>query len=443
MTRPQDRDRRPTHRRPSRTPTHRPPADHDAPRSLTDEFASALAADHPIDLLAQTSGLLAVFDERQPAPDAPPRRDFLAALTEVDAVETTAILTVWQHLTPNDLERLTIGRTLASRRHHLPSWLSRFDEVRVGGVLLVQDDTGETEQYMLELVWPDDIVLTLAALIDVTFGHVLVDALVVPEPLARLVELAGVTVGLTVTTADPAEARARVQGSVDRAAAVEPSIETESWPMARPLLEWALRLLPAGGTDYPVVDEPAWSIPSVLGLLADRVGGRDVLDSLDTVPLPDEPFGWTGIPHDIHPKVGAALTLFDEIAGARFGVEFRTAGRRLLARVAATRPDIFRRRASDATAACAVALLVAGMNGERVTQKSIAADFGLTGAPSSRVATFSQAARESGWSQEHNSSLVAGWPSDPDHIVQLGLLTAAGRQRLIETRDFWREREEP
>lgn len=106
MTRPQDRDRRPTHRRPSRTPTHRPPADHDAPRSLTDEFASALAADHPIDLLAQTSGLLAVFDERQPAPDAPPRRDFLAALTEVDAVETTAILTVWQHLTPNDLRAL-------------------------------------------------------------------------------------------------------------------------------------------------------------------------------------------------------------------------------------------------------------------------------------------------------------------------------------------------
>lgn len=529
-----------------------------------------MAADHPLDLMAMVSGFLEVLDGSRPGRGhgVPPRHEFLAAHVGTDQPESTALLTVWQHLTPYELERRMIAGALAPRRHRLPRWLSQLDAVRVVHVMRASESFGDADQYLVEVRWPDDTPLTITAHLDANAGHALVDAMALPTPLAPLLELAHGIDDLHVADADPADARARVQEGIDASAAIVPPIETESWPMARPLLEWVLRMLPEGGSGYPHIafdpvraatiaadfvissqargldknlaagiveefcwfaafncgdplrwsptkaayllgdwwarnvspdaaadaampdvlkafvrycaartqlppmavtaiieavdgmcpeyerqvhgpridstslrgrvtgdlppDEVNWSDLSLLDFLALQVGGRLILEELDTTPLPDEAFDWASIPDDVRPKVAATLDAFDSVADAHFGVEFRTAGRRLLARVAASRPDIFRRPASDTTAACAVALLVAQVNEmhrQRVTHKMIAGHFGLTSPPSSRLATFRTAVLQSGWRGPHG------------HISHLGLLTSQRRRAIIDARDRWLARE--
>ncbi|MGH3170354.1 MAG: hypothetical protein ACRDN0_31295, partial [Trebonia sp.] len=68
--------------------------------------------------------------------------------------------------------------------------------------------------------------------------------------------------------------------------------------------------------------------------LAREMGGYDVLDSLDNTPLPDEDFAWDSVPADALEQVAAVLDQCDRCAGELLCPEYRTACRRLLARVA-------------------------------------------------------------------------------------------------------------
>ena len=92
---------------------------------------------------------------------------------------------------------------------------------------------------------------------------------------------------------------------------------------------------PEGADDMMTwpVDERA-SAERVLAQLARAVGGGTVLDSLDDGPLPDEPFDWAGVADDIRPVVTEVLAACDNCCEQLLDVEYRTACRRLLARVA-------------------------------------------------------------------------------------------------------------
>ncbi|MGH8862266.1 MAG: DUF6398 domain-containing protein [Jatrophihabitantaceae bacterium] len=85
--------------------------------------------------------------------------------------------------------------------------------------------------------------------------------------------------------------------------------------------------------DGPWDDGPSWQ-ESALERLARAVGGEQALADLDAAPLPDEAFSWDGIPDDVHDMVGRILASCDETVLPVLGVEYRTACRRLLHRVA-------------------------------------------------------------------------------------------------------------
>ncbi len=96
--------------------------------------------------------------------------------------------------------------------------------------------------------------------------------------------------------------------------------------------------------------------------LGRQVGGDEALAKLDDDPLPDEPFGWDGIPDDVCDRVREVLDECDRCAAELFDVEYRTACRRLLAAVAVAEPVIFRRRARTVTAASAICWIVGKAN---------------------------------------------------------------------------------
>lgn len=97
-------------------------------------------------------------------------------------------------------------------------------------------------------------------------------------------------------------------------------------------------------------------------LLEDAVGGARNLDRLNTKPLPDEQFVWTKVPDDVRERVAEVLAICDRCCDELLDVEYRTACRRLLARVAAGNPDFFRRRGRSDTAAAALCFLVGKAN---------------------------------------------------------------------------------
>lgn len=95
--------------------------------------------------------------------------------------------------------------------------------------------------------------------------------------------------------------------------------------------------------------------------LADEVGGESNLAALDERPLPDEPLALTTVAPDVHAPLAEVAAVVDRFADEHFGLEFRTACRRLLTDIATSDPAIFRRGRVD-TAAATIAWAVARAN---------------------------------------------------------------------------------
>ena len=114
------------------------------------------------------------------------------------------------------------------------------------------------------------------------------------------------------------------------------------------------------GTSDPEWNPPEWDR---LEYLDRRVGGRHALDALDDRPLPDDAFCWAGIPDDVHPIVADVLAHCDALCDQRLDIEHRTAVRRLLAKVAAADPGVFRDSTRADTVAAALCWIVGKANG--------------------------------------------------------------------------------
>ncbi|RKT79403.1 hypothetical protein DFJ68_2871 [Terracoccus luteus] len=162
---------------------------------------------------------------------------------------------------------------------------------------------------------------------------------------------------------------------------------------------------------------------------AREVGGPEALERLDVTPLPDEPLDLTGVPDEGRPAALEVGALCDEFADAHFGVEFRTACRRLLQLVAEGDPWVLPRGRADIAAAAicsAVAAanhLVGGRDG--LTSRELAERFGLKTAPSSRTTTLLAAAGLTA-GQSYFGATPLGRPD---------LLVSGWRARLIRYRD--------
>jgi Domain of unknown function (DUF6398) len=158
------------------------------------------------------------------------------------------------------------------------------------------------------------------------------------------------------------------------------------------------------------------------------VGGDDVLQELDDVPLPDEPFDWARVPDDVRDRVAEVLGLVDRGCDELLDVELRTAARRLLAAVAAADPAMFRRRGRPDTAAAAVCWIVGKANqafdGPGPSVKDLLTSFGVgANTPSQRGRPMLKAI---GGEMLPWGEVVLG---SPDY------LTSARRREIVRRRD--------
>jgi hypothetical protein len=97
--------------------------------------------------------------------------------------------------------------------------------------------------------------------------------------------------------------------------------------------------------------------------LIELVGDADTLWSLDSEPLPDEPFDWSVVEPEDRQLVAAVVSLTDRCCDAVLDAEYRTIVRRLIARVASHDPRPLRRHPNAERCAAAFVWLAGQTHG--------------------------------------------------------------------------------
>ncbi|CAN5124955.1 hypothetical protein BH18ACT4_BH18ACT4_02360 [soil metagenome] len=511
---------------------------------LTGDVRRALADDHPLTFLALASSLVDAIDPRRVDPFdrsratlGPDRSEVLGTFIDVDRPETTALLAAFAALGADEVERRRLERVVAARPHRLPAWLDGIAGAEACRAIEMTHVLRDGDSVLVGVRLPTGDELTAVVYIDHNLGTLVKDAFIVPDSIAatlRVIEDRKHDPDSSVAELPLADAKARIADAAATSAITYPPFETETWPACRPLVEWMVGLLPAGGRGY---DRPEWSdadrdalterffasgfgaplddadhrglvesilwfacaygpgdplrwspvaveivlddwiprkvvadaeylskapavlrafirfchaerdIPAhlttetlaavdtwepeyqrairsprpqgpaallaamgvldpegpwdmalddeddkpwdyrtaMLPFLERAVGGPEALADLDDTPLPDEPFDWAGIADDVRQRVAEVLELIDGCCDELLDVEHRTAARRVLRRIAANGPEVFRRRGRSDTAAAAICWSVCRANDTfdqrrgGLTQKALAEHFAIKG----------------------------------------------------------------
>jgi hypothetical protein len=284
-------------------------------QQLFQGLRAALRSGEPLDLLAIVSGFLEVTDPRSRDPFAPDeQRASLADLVEsfvgTPYADSTAALTAIKALVTDEVLAARIGRELDGRRHPLPDWLTGLDRARLDSdVWFMTHVLGDGDDYLLGVTLLSGESLSALVYVDHNMGSVVKDAFVVPGPLEDLAIKMGTLIDdadQSLTRTDPATARAAIEAAIDSGSRLFPPLTSDSWPMCRPLVEWMVRMLPAGGV------APAWRewsreetaavaaefFASSYGAPLDREDERELLESVlwfCTDYAPGDPWRWSPV----------------------------------------------------------------------------------------------------------------------------------------------------
>ena len=261
------------------------------------DVAAALD-DHPLTLLTLASMLTVLLEPPRPGPFEPPssppvvsRDELLQTFFDVDRRETSALLVLLAALSGDDVLRRRVHREVAARSRALPGWLADLDRAtpapRTAEVVHVLGD-GDNVLLGVRLAGGDEF--TAVVYIDHNMGTLVKDAFTVPETVDTLAEHMATVADdpdTVIRDLDPADARSRITEAIQRWAITYPPVESDTWPECRPLVEWAVAMLPEGGNGYR---PPEWT-PGKRKKLARRVlaspFGAD-LDDPDEVGLLDD-----------------------------------------------------------------------------------------------------------------------------------------------------------
>jgi hypothetical protein len=285
------------------------------------DVATALTEDEPLLLLSLVSSLLAALEPRRSRPfelgsepDLPTRDELVRIFLGAPLVETSAILAVIAELSGDDITRRRIRREITERAHALPGWLTDLHRTTVHRVVEMVHALGDGDNIMVGLSLPSGHALSIVVYIDHNMGTLVKDAFVVPESLDELIEQMRIASGggTDTTWADlgPADARVRIRDAIERANITFPPSETDSWPACRPLVEWAISMMPLGGKGYR---RPSWNaeklrkltdrfFASPYGNALDDADHRSLLESMlwfGTDYGPGDPLRWSPVAVEI------------------------------------------------------------------------------------------------------------------------------------------------
>jgi hypothetical protein len=249
----------------------------EATPELEDEVAAALESGHPVDIVMLASSLIAGLD-----PDAqPPGEEATGELPQpaefvrmfVDAGDPRLQVLAWTvaRLLPDSRLQHDVDAALSPGT--VPSWLLPLADAEAVAAWQTVDPLRDSTDIVLSLrVGEAD--LTVIGLVDLNADGALKDGFVVPAPLTEVQEALGASgeTGMETWDLAPADARTWLSEALAVGRAVDPPFESDSWPQARPLVEWAIGLCPPGGSGW---QRREWSSADIEALVADFAGSPE------------------------------------------------------------------------------------------------------------------------------------------------------------------------
>lgn len=264
----------------------------EATPELEDEVSAALDSGHPIDIVMLASSLIAGLDpdDSTPAAEEPavlPRPEEFVRMF-LDSGDPRLHVLAWTvaQLLPDARLHAEVAAALAPET--VPGWLLPVADAEVVTGWQTTDPLRDSTDLVVP-VRVGDLDLTVIGLIDLNADGALKDGFAVPAPLTAVQEALSASGETSMETGDlsPADARVWLADAIAAGRTVEPPFESDSWPQARPLVEWALRLCPTGGRGRERREWTAEDIEDVVAEFAAAPEGGVVADQADRAVLVD------------------------------------------------------------------------------------------------------------------------------------------------------------
>lgn len=159
-------------------------------------------------------------------------------------------------------DELVLARTLRSVGEYaegFPDWLRELDRLEVLGAEEIGDELRDSFNFLVHTRLAGHE-LTAVTLVDFNLGTIVKDCFFVDRSLDEfnVLWLAQDGASTVIRAQEPADVRGRIEEAIATGARTWPPAESDDWPASRPLLEWVLRSLPAGGTGF---ERPDWLEP--------------------------------------------------------------------------------------------------------------------------------------------------------------------------------------
>lgn len=147
--------------------------------------------------------------------------------------------------------RRQVRREIAEHGQVLPRWLAELHHAEpFQRAVEVSTVFRDVDQLLVNVTAPGGFPLTAVVLVDNELGAFAADAVVADVPLDEAVHITLEDAGEDAAARDisPADARARIEDAIRELDLGPGTGGYESWAQSRPLVEWIVSLLPAGGT---------------------------------------------------------------------------------------------------------------------------------------------------------------------------------------------------
>jgi hypothetical protein len=234
------------------------------PNDFFDAIDRALADPEPLALLMMASTVIAALEGRstrqpQAKMDESELAKFCDTLLSEGSSQTAALARVIGDMAGDDAMREKVRRTLVERRANLPGWVKNLHNARVEGALEMIDVLGDGQNVVVAVQLPNGHGVNAVVYIDHNVGTLVKDAFVVAGGLSEMRDA-----WMAAYQADPtmavgsslvlepsqADARARIESAIEHGRQTDSPYETNTWPACEPLVEWAVRMMPPGGTSF-------------------------------------------------------------------------------------------------------------------------------------------------------------------------------------------------
>ncbi len=215
--------------------------------------------DHPFALLSLASVMIVEIIEASPQDldsEVSPVRgiELLAAgMIESQAPEQVAFGLVLAALSLDKEMPDRVGARVNST-DGFPAWISQLDHTKPAVPCSMNHILGDDQNLFVGVSFGNGLDATIVVYVDHLIGSAVKEVTLTPEPV-------GAVVGHFVESMeadeasfhelDPANTRAFLEAAIEASLTLPAEHQTENWPRFRPLLAWAVSLLPDGGTAPP------------------------------------------------------------------------------------------------------------------------------------------------------------------------------------------------